>query len=40
MKQERQNRTIIESVTNMLHAQKMPLRFWTDATATTVYVKN
>lgn len=37
---ERQNRTIVESAKSMLHARKLPLYLWAEATAVAVYVKN
>ena len=37
---ERQNRTVVESAKSMLHARKLPLYVWAEATATAEYVKN
>jgi transposase InsO family protein len=37
---ERANRTIVESARSMLHGRSVPLRFWAEAVATAVYLKN
>jgi len=37
---ERANRTIVERAKSMLHASKLGLEFWAEATATTIYLKN
>lgn len=37
---ERQHRTVVESAKSMLHAKKLPLYLWAEATNTAVHVKN
>ncbi|GKE59853.1 retrovirus-related pol polyprotein from transposon TNT 1-94 [Tanacetum coccineum] len=37
---ERRNRTLVEAARTMLSASKLPLFFWTEATATACYTQN
>jgi transposase InsO family protein len=37
---ERKNRTIMEAVKTMIHAQDLPMCLWVETTMTTIYVKN